>query len=124
MIYYGLIHRSLIDKARRSGRVFDGLSPDYHSGVLFARLAERFLSTDVPLSLAGLSGRSNGVAHMRAEQIASQGGRKIKSLKTAKMGVFQITPRNSNDTSPEGISDTGSKNKTIRAVVSAQFTLD
>lgn len=71
MIYYGLIHRSLIDRARQSGRVFDGLSPDYHSGVLFARLAGRFLSTDVPLSLAGLSGRSNGVAHMRAEQMAS-----------------------------------------------------
>ncbi|MFM7136932.1 MAG: glycosyltransferase family 2 protein [Planctomycetota bacterium] len=71
MIYYGLIHRSLIDEARRTGRVFDGLSPDYHSGVLFAHLADRFLSTDVPLSIAGLSGRSNGVAHMRAEQMVS-----------------------------------------------------
>ena len=69
MIYYGLIHRSLITEARRTGRVFDGLSPDYHSGVLFANLAGRFLSTDVPLSLAGLSGRSNGVAHMRAEKM-------------------------------------------------------
>lgn len=71
MIYYGLIHRSLIAKAQLTGRVFDGLSPDYHSGVLFAHLASRFLSTDVPLSLAGLSGRSNGVAHMRAEQMAN-----------------------------------------------------
>jgi hypothetical protein len=71
MIYYGLIHRSLIEEARRTGRVFDGLSPDYHSGVLFAHLAGRFLSTGVPLSLAGLSGRSNGVAHMRAEQMGS-----------------------------------------------------
>ncbi len=69
MIYYGLIHRSLIAEARRTGRVFDGLSPDYHSGVLFAHLGGRFLSTDVPLSLAGLSGRSNGVAHMRAEKM-------------------------------------------------------
>jgi hypothetical protein len=71
MIYYGLIHRSLIAKAQCTGRVFDGLSPDYHSGVLFAHLAGRYLSTDVPLSLAGLSGRSNGVAHMRAEQMAN-----------------------------------------------------
>ena len=55
----------------RTGRVFDGLSPDYHSGVLFAHLAGKFLSTNVPLSLAGLSGRSNGVVHMRAEQITN-----------------------------------------------------
>lgn len=70
MIYYGLIHRSLIAKARRTGRVFDGFSPDYYSGALFAHLAGRFLSTDVPLCVAGLSGRSNGVAHMRPEKTA------------------------------------------------------
>jgi uncharacterized protein len=63
-------------------------------------------------------------ARMRAEQIASQGGRKVRALKTAKMGVFQITPRNSNETSAEGLNDTTSKNKTIRAVVTASFTLD
>jgi len=63
-------------------------------------------------------------ARQRAEQIASQGGRKIRALKTAKMGVFQITPRNSNETSAEGMNDTGSKDKTIRAVVTAIFTLD
>lgn len=68
MIYYGLIHRSLIDEARHSGPVFAGLSPDYYSGVLFAALARHFLDTNVPLSIAGLSGRSNGVAHMRPEQ--------------------------------------------------------
>ena len=68
MIYYGLIHRSLIDEARRTGPVFAGLSPDYHSGVLFAALARHFLDTNVPLSIAGLSGRSNGVAHMRPEK--------------------------------------------------------
>jgi len=44
------------------------ISPDYHSGVLFAVLARHFLDTNVPLSIAGLSGRSNGVAHMRPEK--------------------------------------------------------
>jgi len=63
-------------------------------------------------------------ARMRAEQIASQGGRKIHALKTAKMGVFQITSRSSNETSAEGMNDTTSKDKTIRAVVTASFTLD
>jgi uncharacterized protein len=63
-------------------------------------------------------------ARMRAEQIALQGGRKLRGLKSAKMGVFQITARNSNETSAEGVNDTGSKDKTIRAVVTANFTLD
>jgi hypothetical protein len=63
-------------------------------------------------------------ARQRAEQIASQGGRKIRSLREARMGVFQITPRNSSATSAEGINDTSSKDKTIRAVVSASFTME
>lgn len=63
-------------------------------------------------------------ARMRAEQIASQGRRKIHALKTARMGVFQITSRSSNETSAEGMNDTTSKDKTIRAVVTASFTLD
>jgi len=63
-------------------------------------------------------------ARQRAEQIASQGGRTIRSLKTARMGVFQITSRSSNETSAEGMNDTSAKDKTIRAVVTASFTLD
>ena len=63
-------------------------------------------------------------ARQRAEQIASQGGRKIRFLRDARMGVFQITPRNSNETSAGGINDTTAKDKTIRAVVSACFTME
>jgi len=63
-------------------------------------------------------------ARQRAEQIASQGGRKIHGLKSAKMGVFQITGRNSNETSAEGINDTSARDKSIRAVVSASFTME
>jgi hypothetical protein len=37
-------------------------------GVLFAALSRHFLDTDVPLSIAGLSGQSNGVAHLRPEK--------------------------------------------------------
>lgn len=63
-------------------------------------------------------------ARQRAEQIATQGGRKIGELRSARMGVFQITPRNSNEISAEGINDTSSREKTIRAVVSASFTME
>jgi hypothetical protein len=63
-------------------------------------------------------------ARQRAEQIATQGGRKIKELKSAKMGVFQITAIHSNETSSEGVNDTTSKGKSIRAVISASFTME
>jgi hypothetical protein len=63
-------------------------------------------------------------ARERAEQIANQGSRTIKGLRSARMGVFQITARNSNETSAEGMNDTSAKDKTIRAVVSANFTME
>jgi len=63
-------------------------------------------------------------ARQRAEKIALEGDRKIRGLRSAKMGVFQITQRNSNETSAEGINDTTSRDKTVRAVVTASFTME
>ena len=44
-------------------------------------------------------------------------------LHDADMGVFQITPVHTTDTSSEGESDTTSQDKTITAVVTATFVL-
>ncbi|MDB6094553.1 MAG: hypothetical protein JWM32_2115 [Verrucomicrobia bacterium] len=63
-------------------------------------------------------------ARARAEQIATQGGRKIKELRTARMGVVQINPLYSSATSWEGNNDTSSLEKTITTTVSATFALD
>ena len=52
-------------------------------------------------------------ARARAEQIAGQGGRKIKELRTARMGVMQINPLYSGATSWEGNNDNSSFEKTI-----------
>jgi glycosyltransferase involved in cell wall biosynthesis len=63
MIYNAIIHRSLIEGLRyRCGRVFLGQCPDVYSGFAFAHLAGRYVSLDVPMSVSGLSGASNGVA--------------------------------------------------------------
>jgi len=62
-------------------------------------------------------------ARARAEQIASQGGRAIDQLRSARMGVFQITPVFSSLTSSEGVNDTTSLEKTVTAVVTASFSL-
>ena len=63
-------------------------------------------------------------ARARAEQIAGQGGRKIKELRTARMGVVQINPLYSSATSWEGNNDNSSFEKTIMTTVSATFSLD
>lgn len=63
-IYHGLIKRSLIEEALATGPIFEGPIPDYFSGTLFAALCGEFLQLSRPASIAGLSGLSNGVAHI------------------------------------------------------------
>ncbi len=62
-------------------------------------------------------------AQRRAEEIASKSGRKISDLRSANQGVFQITPVYETETSEEGSLDTGSREKSIKAVVTAEFGL-
>lgn len=61
-------------------------------------------------------------AKNRAEKIAENSGAELGRLKSAKMGVFQITPINSNDVSDYGINDTSSIEKEIMSVINCVFT--
>jgi hypothetical protein len=63
-------------------------------------------------------------AKTRAQQIASSTGSSIGSVRTAKMGVMQITPADSNDVSDSGMNDTSSLEKDITAVVNVGFAVD
>jgi hypothetical protein len=58
---------------------------------------------------------------LRAEQISINTGSAIGKLKSAKMGVFQITPLYSTEISDYGINDTSSVDKEITAVVTCSF---
>jgi len=59
--YHGLFHRSLFAEAAATGPVFDGPCPDTFSGVLMAAIAPVFLEVSVPMSIVGVSGKSNGL---------------------------------------------------------------
>jgi hypothetical protein len=63
-------------------------------------------------------------AKQRAQQIASSTGSSIGSMRSARMGVLQITPADSNDVSGEGMNDTTSLDKDITAVVNVTFAVD
>ena len=62
-------------------------------------------------------------AQRRAEEIAGKSGRKIGSLRSASQGVFQITAVYETETPDVGSLDTGSREKSIKAVVTAEFEL-
>jgi hypothetical protein len=63
-------------------------------------------------------------AMMRAKKIAESTGSKLGSIHEARMGVLQITPKNSNEISDYGMNDVTSIEKEITSVVNASFDLE
>ncbi|MFM8470123.1 MAG: SIMPL domain-containing protein [Limisphaerales bacterium] len=95
-------------------------------GVQFTTLAPRFIYTKAGEAKIEMLAEATKDARARAEQIASQGARSVKELRSARMGVFQITPlytkRSHSDW--EGENDMTSREKTITAVVNATFSMN
>jgi hypothetical protein len=63
-------------------------------------------------------------AKQRAENMAKATGNKIGFMRSARMGVFQITPVTSTDVSDWGTNDTTSLDKKVMAVVSVSFGIE
>lgn len=63
-------------------------------------------------------------AKQRAENMVKATGNKIGSIRSARMGVFQITPITSTDVSDWGINDTSSLDKKVMSVVTASFAIE
>lgn len=93
-------------------------------GVLFTPEPIQFIYTQAGEAKVDMLAEATRDARSRAEKIAAQGGVGISRLQSARMGVFQITAIHSAETSWEGVFDTRSRDKTITAVVSANFTLE
>ncbi len=65
MLYNAAVHCSLIEELRRrAGRVFGNHYPDVYTGFALGYLSGTFASLDVPMTVAGTSGRSYGVANL------------------------------------------------------------
>lgn len=92
-------------------------------GVVFLSGAPQYIYTKANETKVEMLAEATKDALARAEQIAQQGGRQIKGLRSAKMGVFQITPLYSSEVRWEGVSDTTALEKTITAVVTATFSM-
>lgn len=92
-------------------------------GVAFVTQATEYIYTKAGEAKIEMLAEATKDARARADQIASQGGRVVSQLRSARMGVFQITPEFSTQTSWDGINDTTTRDKTVTAVVTASFSL-
>lgn len=92
-------------------------------GILFTASLPQYIYTKTGEAKIEMLAEATRDARLRAEQICSQGNRVLDSLRSARIGVFQITPLYSSQTSSEGMNDITSLDKTVTAVVSASFSL-
>lgn len=98
---------SLIEK----GVNFNVEMPEYH----YTKLAELKIEIQADASKDAM---------LRAQKIAEATGRELGPMRSARMGVLQITPKLSNMISDYGINDLSSIEKEITAVVSASFEIE
>lgn len=94
----------------RQGVEFESQPPEY----LYTRLA------DLKVEMLAKATRD---ARARADEMARNSGSRIGPLRSARMGVFQITPAFSTVVSDYGINDTSSLVKDITAVVNMSFEI-
>ena len=92
-------------------------------GIEFASYAPQYFYTKLDDLKIQLLGEATKNAGMRAEQLASNSGSKVGELRYASQGVFQITPVNSTDVSDYGMYDTSTIEKSIKAVVTIEYSI-
>src|SRR6185295_1016018 len=95
-----------------------------NQGILIESMAPEYLYTQLGDLKIEMLAEAAKDAKRRAEQIAQSTDSSIGSVRTARMGVLQITPADSTDVSDSGMNDTSSLEKDITAVVNIGFAVD
>ncbi len=93
------------------GLNFSVSSPEYY----YTKLA------DLKIEIQAAAAKD---AMTRGQKIAEATSRKLGTLTNARMGVLQITPKNSNMISDYGMNDVSSIEKELTAVVNASFEIE
>lgn len=109
-----------VDKLSRIAREATEL---INEGIEFQSYSPQYYYTKIADLKVSMLAEATKDAKNRAEQISQNTGSNIGALKSAKMGVFQITPLYSTEVSDYGINDTSSLDKEITAVVTCTFEM-
>jgi uncharacterized protein len=95
-----------------------------NQGILIESSAPKYYYTKIGDLKVEMLGEAAKDAKERAEKIASSTGNSIGSVRSAKMGVLQITAADSTDVSDYGVYDTSTIEKDMTAVVNVSFAVD
>ena len=93
-------------------------------GIEFISQAPEYFYTKLAELKIEMLAKATEDAKQRAISMANSTGNKIGAIRSAKMGVFQITPVTSTDVSWYGENDTSSLEKKVMAVVNASFAIE
>jgi hypothetical protein len=95
-------------------------------GVEFLSMTPEYYYTKLDELKLDLIAKSAENTRIRAETIVKESGAKISKLRSASLGVFQITPENSStdNYSYEGMYDVSSKNKTAFITTRLEYLLN
>ncbi|OZV69097.1 SIMPL domain-containing protein [Winogradskyella aurantia] len=96
-----------------------------NKGINFYSRPPRYYYTKLADLKIEMISKATADAYARAEKIAENSGSKLGDLKTAKMGIFQITGQNSSeDYSWGGTFNTSSKKKTANITMKLIYKID
>jgi len=95
-----------------------------NEGIQLTSYAPQYFYTRIDELKVEMLGRATENAKQRAASMASSTGNRVGTIRSAKMGVFQITPPTSTDVSDYGENDTSSLEKKVMAVVSVTFAIE
>jgi len=93
-------------------------------GVQFESYAPEYFYTKLDELKLEMLAKATENAKLRAENMAKATGNKVGFMRSARMGVFQITPVTSTEVSDWGMNDTSSREKKVTAVVTVSFAIE
>jgi len=93
-------------------------------GVEFSSGAPQYYYTKLDELKIEMLAKATQNAKQRAENMTKATGNRIGLMRSARMGVFQITPINSTEVSDWGVNDSSSLEKKVTAVVTVSFAIE
>ena len=95
-----------------------------NSGIELESFAPQYFYTKLDELKIEMLAKATENAKERAANMARATGNKIGFMRSARMGVFQVTPTNSTEVSDWGVNDTTSLDKKVTAVVNVSFAIE
>ena len=71
-LYYGFVHRSVIDQCMKNGIYFHSITPDAYSAFVTSMNITDYIFSFTPFCIAGISGKSNGLSQALNGELAQQ----------------------------------------------------